>query len=152
MNEKELYDLAINNVKKYSMLNEIFAIRDKRVEKDDYSIAVNGYISFDELNRYVKYIDRLVNYQNICTVKELNELQEKANKYDKLLSDWNQLEECINDMKRHYEKLLNEPYNQDESIFVNKSCKRAFIQMIIGWLDVNVLYKMQEIQGSDNNE
>ena len=34
MDKEELYKLAINNVQKYSLLNEIFAIRDKRIETD----------------------------------------------------------------------------------------------------------------------
>lgn len=131
MNEKELYDLAINNVKKYSLLNEIFAIRDKRVEKDDYSIAVNGFISFDELNRYVIYIDRLVNYQNICTVKELNELQEKANKYDKLLSNWNQLEKWL---KEYLQENPISFENWDEDVLYGRNMVE------------DILSKMQEIQ------
>lgn len=142
MNEKELYDLAINNVKKYSMLNEIFAIRDKRVEKDDYSIAVNGYISLDELNRYVRYIDRLVNYQNICTVKELKELQEKANKYDKLFSDWNQLEEWLKEeIKRldNYMMSLNYSPQGDLPItYYHAEYKKQAKD--------KVLSKMQEVQ------
>lgn len=142
MNEKELYDLAINNVKKYSLLNEIFAIRDKRVEKEDYTIAVNGYISLDELNTYVRYIDRLVNYQNICTVKELNELQEKANKYDKLLSDWNKLEEWLKEeIKRldNYMMSLNYSPQGDLSItYYHAEYKKQAKD--------KVLSKMQEIQ------
>ena len=57
MNKEELYNLAINNVQKYSLLNEIFAIRDKRVEQVDYTIGVNGFISLDSLNKYVEIID-----------------------------------------------------------------------------------------------
>lgn len=57
MNKEELYKLAINNVQKYSLLNEIFAIRDERVEQVDYTIGVNGFISLDSLNKYVELID-----------------------------------------------------------------------------------------------
>ena len=57
MNKEEFYKLAINNVQKYSLLNEIFAIRDERVEQVDYTIGVNGFISLDSLNKYVELID-----------------------------------------------------------------------------------------------
>lgn len=58
MNEKELYDLAISDVPKYSLLNEILAIRDNRFhdEEVDYCINVNGCISLDVLNKYVNLI------------------------------------------------------------------------------------------------
>ena len=58
MNEKELYDLAISDVPKYSLLNEILAIRDNRFpdEEVDYCINVNGCISLDVLNKYVDLI------------------------------------------------------------------------------------------------
>ena len=80
MNKEELYKLAINNVNRYSLLNEIFAIRDKRVEIVDYTIGVNGFISLDVLKRYVRNINELVEYQNIGTIKKLKELQERINK------------------------------------------------------------------------
>lgn len=58
MNEKELYDLAISDVPKYSLLNEILAIRDNRFrdEEVDYCINVNGCISLDVLNKYVNLV------------------------------------------------------------------------------------------------
>lgn len=58
MNEKELYNLAISDVSKYSLLNEILAIRDNRFrdEEVDYCINVNGCISLDVLNKYVNLI------------------------------------------------------------------------------------------------
>ena len=59
MNEKELYELAISDVPKYSLLNEILAIRDNRFpnEENDYTIKVYGSISLDVLNKYVNVID-----------------------------------------------------------------------------------------------
>lgn len=75
MNKEELYKLAINNVQKYSLLNEIFAIRDKRIETVDYTIGVNGFISLDVLKKYIRYIDRLVEYQNIGTIEEFKKLK-----------------------------------------------------------------------------
>lgn len=77
MNEKELYDLAISDVPKYSLLNEILAIRDNRFpnEEVDYCINVNGYISLDVLNKYVdsiKLIDELEKWCKSFTTEEFN--------------------------------------------------------------------------------
>lgn len=76
MDKEELYKLAINNVQKYSLLNEIFAIRDKRIETVDYTIGVNGFISLDVLKKYIRYIDRLVEYQNIGTIEEFKKVKD----------------------------------------------------------------------------
>ena len=58
MSEEELYKLAISDVPKYSLLNEILAIRDKRFpdEETDYTINVYGSISLDVLNKYVELV------------------------------------------------------------------------------------------------
>lgn len=78
MNEKELYELAISDVPKYSLLNEILAIRDNRFpnEENDYTIKVYGSISLDVLNKYVNVID------NWNKLKEW--LEETINKNKKL--------------------------------------------------------------------
>ncbi len=70
MNEEELFRLAISDVSTYSLLNEILAIRDNRFpnEEVDYCINVNGYISLDALNKYVK------------VVQENHQLKEKNDK------------------------------------------------------------------------
>lgn len=57
MNKEELYKLALSDVPKYSLLNEIFAIRDKNIETVDYTIGVNGFISLDVLNKYINAIN-----------------------------------------------------------------------------------------------
>lgn len=59
MSEEELYKLAISDVPKYSLLNEILAIRDKRFpnEETDYTINVYGSISLDVLNKYVDIVN-----------------------------------------------------------------------------------------------
>ena len=79
MNIEELYKKAISNIHRYSLLNEIFAIRDERFSKEQQEnmLCVNGYIGIDTLNRYVRYIDELVEYQNIGTILELKELKQK---------------------------------------------------------------------------
>lgn len=79
MNKEELYKKALSNIHRYSLLNEIFAIRDERFSKEqqDNMLCVNGYIGIDTLNRYARYIDELVEYQNIGTIQELKELKQK---------------------------------------------------------------------------
>lgn len=66
MSEEELYQLAMSNIHRYSLLNEILGIRDNRYpnEQVDYCISVNGYISLNSLNRYVSYISELEKLQN----------------------------------------------------------------------------------------
>ena len=89
MNEEELYKLAINNVHRYSLLNEIFAIRDKRFpdEENDYTIKVFGSISLDVLNRYVRFINELVEYENIGTINNLKQLEHNWNELKRWLED-----------------------------------------------------------------
>lgn len=79
MNKEELYKKTLSNIHRYSLLNEIFAIRDERFPKEQQEnmLCVNGYIGIDTLNRYVRYIDELVECQNIGTIQELKELKQK---------------------------------------------------------------------------
>ena len=50
MDKEELYEtILISPTYKYPLLNEIYAIRDKNLETEDYTIAVNGFISVDSL-------------------------------------------------------------------------------------------------------
>ena len=81
MNKEELYKLALSNVPRYSLLNEILAIRDNRFpdEENDYTIKVYGSISLDVLNRYVRFINELVEYENIDTINNLKDLQQRIN-------------------------------------------------------------------------
>lgn len=52
MNKEQMKQFILNNdVEKYPLLNEIFAIRDTRKEQVDYTIYVDGYISVDVLNK-----------------------------------------------------------------------------------------------------
>lgn len=82
MNKEELYNKTLSNIHRYSLLNEIFAIRDERFSKEqqDNMLCVNGYIGIDTLSRYVRYIDELVEYQNIGTIKKLNKQKEVLDK------------------------------------------------------------------------
>ena len=55
MNEEEIYEMILNeDVEKYPLLNEIFAIRDNRHKVNNYTICVNGYISLDVINKAIK--------------------------------------------------------------------------------------------------
>lgn len=80
MSEKELYDLALSDVPKYSLLNEILAIRDKRFpdEETDYTINVYGSISLDALN---KYVDVVNNWHELKTI-----LKQTKNRQEHILS------------------------------------------------------------------
>ena len=89
MNKEELYNKALSNIHRYSLLNEIFAIRDERFPKEqqDSMLCVNGYIGIDTLNRYVRYIDELVEYQNIGTIKKFNKQKEVLDKIKEMTKD-----------------------------------------------------------------
>lgn len=61
MNKEELYKLALSDIHKYSLLNEIFAIRDERFpnEQQGSMLCVSGYIGLDVLNDYVDLQQRI---------------------------------------------------------------------------------------------
>lgn len=119
MNKEELYKLALSDVPKYSLLNEIFAIRDTRYENQDYTINVNGYISLDVLNRYVKQINQLekLTQEN----EDLEQLLSKQyidglrqGKFDNEMELINlkqiniELQEENNELKKDYNKVVHE--------------------------------------------
>jgi hypothetical protein len=92
VNKEELYELALSDVPTYSLLNEIFAIRDKRVEIVDYTIGVNGFISLDVLNKYVKIIQ-----ENQQLKEKLNGVYEERDYlFNKLSIEKKYLQERIN--------------------------------------------------------
>jgi hypothetical protein len=92
MNKEELYNLALSNVHKYNLLNELFSIRDKRTEIVDYTIGVNGFISLDVLNKYVNKIDENTNLK-----QALNEVREFIAKA---------IQECTYGQVLVYQKIL----------------------------------------------
>lgn len=119
MNEEELYKLAISDVPKYSLLNEILAIRDNRFpnEEVDYCINVNGYISLDVLNKYVRNINELEQLQN--NWNELKEIEKEHQKINGELREENKkLKEVIEEVKEYIESncesfYVDEPHYRD---------------------------------------
>lgn len=61
MGEEQIYEIITNNVAKYPLENEIFAIRDNRPTKVKSCIYVNGYISLDAIKKNMK---PKVSYEN----------------------------------------------------------------------------------------
>lgn len=61
MGEEQIYEIITNNVAKYPLENEIFAIRDNRPTKVKSCIYVNGYISLDVIKKNMK---PKVSYEN----------------------------------------------------------------------------------------
>lgn len=88
MNKEELYNLALNDVHKYNLLNEIFAIRNEK-EKTDYYIGVEGFISLDVLNQYVNKVNENTNLkQALNEIKEIcenNAIEVNTREYGNLI-------------------------------------------------------------------
>ena len=117
MNEEKLYEIAISDVSKYSLLNEILAIRDNRYpdEKVDYCINVNGYISLDVLNKYVRNINELEQLQ-----KQYADLKEHYNnmfechcnrvQVEKLQHNWNELKNGLKSLFEFEEGVVSKDY------------------------------------------
>lgn len=63
MNKEELYSLALSDINKYSLLNEIFAIRVRSSERVNNTIGVTGYISVNSLNQYITKVDKNTKYK-----------------------------------------------------------------------------------------
>lgn len=81
-NKDELYKLALSNVHRYALLNEIFAIKDERFPKEQQEtmLCVNGYIGIDTLDRYVRHINELVKYQDIGTIENFKQSQQEIDR------------------------------------------------------------------------
>jgi hypothetical protein len=124
MNEEELYKLAITDVPKYSLLNEILAIRDKRFpdEETDYTINVYGSVSLDVLN---KYVDLVNNWNELKKWAEEEIIECKA---------------IINTILPEFEKIM--PRSSGKTLLANEYNKH---QTIIKSFEV-MLNKMQELE------
>ena len=74
MNEEEIFKmLLIESIDKFPLLNELFAIRDSRGKRNDYTIFVNGYISLDVINKTIEKVNLLNN------LKEIEKLHKEEN-------------------------------------------------------------------------
>lgn len=83
LSKEEIKKQVLNTeTSKHPLLNEIYAIRDRRKETEDYTIYVDGYISVDVLNKTLelesnnkKLIEKLEEYKyiKIPGIKEIME-------------------------------------------------------------------------------
>lgn len=74
MSEEEIYKmLLVEKLDKFPLLNELFAIRDSRGKRNDYTIFVNGYISLDVINKAVEKVNLMEN------LKEIEQLHQEEN-------------------------------------------------------------------------
>ena len=106
MNEEEIYEMILNeDVEKYPLLNEIFAIRDNRHKVNNYTICVNGYISLAVINKAIK-----LQKEN----KELKEKNKKmCNEYCPLVQ---KIKDKIEELEKEKKKMGNgvvEIYEKD---------------------------------------
>lgn len=67
MNKEELHKLALNSYHEYPLLAELIAIKDDRFknEQQDSMLCVNGYVSINSLNNYVKLQQENQKYKEI---------------------------------------------------------------------------------------
>lgn len=66
LSEEEIYKmLLVEKLDKFPLLNGLFAIRDSRGKRNDYTIFVNGYISLDVINKAVEKVNLLDNLKEI---------------------------------------------------------------------------------------
>ena len=70
---------------KHPLLNEIYAIRDRRKETQDYTIYVDGYISVDVLNKTLKLeSDKQKLIEKLAKIKYDLEFDRRKNNYSYL--------------------------------------------------------------------
>ena len=73
MSEEEIYKMLLTeNIEKFPLLNEIFAIRNNKFKINDYTIYVTGCISLDVINREIEKANTIDKLQ-----KENEELKEE---------------------------------------------------------------------------
>ena len=145
MNEEELYQLAISDVSTFPLLNEILAIRDNRFpnEKVDYCINVNGCISLDVLNKYVRSIIELEQLKE--QLKDENTYCEEANKWYKeafqLQNNWNELKKWLKQIQ---------DYHIEQRGLIDNEFNYSLESEAIDVLE-DVLHKMQELEGNNDS-
>ena len=88
MSEEEIFKmLLVESIDKYPLLNELFAIRDSRGKRNDYTIFVNGYISLDVINKAIEKVNLLNNLKEIekSHQEENGKLRVKLTKQEKMI-------------------------------------------------------------------
>jgi hypothetical protein len=79
-------------------------------------LCVNGYIGIDTLNRYVRYIDELVEYQNIDTIENLKEKDKEIERLNNIINELKQKNNLAENILYDYlykdEKITKERYKQ----------------------------------------
>lgn len=139
MNEEEIYEMILNeDVEKYSLLNEIFAIRDNRHKVNNYTICVNGYISLDVINKAIKlqkeneelksnnekYTIHLTNKQYNAVIEnaknDINQkwIQKVKDKIEELQKEYNKLDKQVDEYIKSVEKDVSTYYENKERISI----------------------------------
>ena len=117
MSEEEIFKmLLVESIDKFPLLNELFAIRDSRGKRNDYTIFVNGYISLDVINKTIKKVNLLNNLKEIeKSHKEENgklrvELEQMKQKVEEYRIGWCNTGEELEQEKeknKHLEQIEN---------------------------------------------
>lgn len=78
LSKEEIKKQVLNTeMSKHPLLNEIYAIRDRRKETEDYTIYVDGYISVDVLNKTLE-----LESNNKKLIEKLEEVKQKDDSWN----------------------------------------------------------------------
>ena len=83
----------------------------------------------------------LIDYESFCLelIKEVDQLKDVVEK----------ARENINELIEHYKRLLNAEYNQEISVFVDKTHKNMFISNVVSSLEVMKIYILDKVGDID---
>lgn len=114
MSEEEIFRmLLVEKLDKFPLLNELFAIRDSRGKRNDYTICVNGYISLDVINKAIEKVNLLNSLKEIeKSHKEENgklrvELEQEKSKIEALEKQHEYDMEMIDEVKGQANEWIN---------------------------------------------
>lgn len=126
LSEEEIYKmLLVEKLDKFPLLNELFAIRDSRGKRNDYTIFVNGYISLDVINKAVEKVNLLDN------LKEIEQSHKEEN--GKLRVELEEEKEKNKELQKYEEayKLLSYGLNN----YISKDRIKAEMEDIIDYFE-----------------